>query len=241
MISKLKKLIKGEYNTQQKLIISQNEELLWSSIFHDSIRGKKGIENLALNIGRWAGNYSFFYILNRILADYEPKQILEFGLGESSKFVSTYLDTYLLDSNHLIIEQDANWKTSFENKFTLSARSTIEVMPLVIKKYNDFEYNGYESIENKIVSKFDLYIIDGPFGSPNYSRFDVFYLAEKFTKDDEFIIIMDDYQRTGEQQTTSQLLKVFKEKGINIYEKEYKGVKSVKVLGTEKYKYIKSL
>lgn len=240
MIKRIKQLI-NENKASQKQIIAQNEELLWASIFHDSIRGKKGIENVSLNIGRWAGNYSFFYILNRILADYEPKKIIEFGLGESSKFVSTYLDTYLVDSNHLIIEQDANWKTSFENKFTLSARSTIEVMPLIIKKHGDFEYNGYDLIEDKIVSKFDLYIIDGPFGSPNYSRFDVFSLAEKLTKEDEFIIIMDDYQRTGEKETTSQLLQMFKEKQITIYDKEYKGIKSVKILGTEKYKYITSL
>lgn len=240
MIKRIKQLI-NENKASQKQIIAQNEELLWASIFHDSIRGKKGIENVSLNIGRWAGNYSFFYILNRILADYEPKQIIEFGLGESSKFVSAYLDNYLVDSNHLIIEQDANWKTSFENKFTLSTRSSIEVMPLIIKKHGDFEYNGYDLIEDKIVSKFDLYIIDGPFGSPNYSRFDVFSLAEKLTKEDEFIIIMDDYQRTGEKETTSQLLQMFKEKQITIYDKEYKGIKSVKILGTEKYKYITSL
>lgn len=240
MINKIKRLLK-ENKERQKKIIAQNEELLWASIYHDSIRGKKGIENLSLNIGRWAGNYSFFYVLNRILSDYQPKQIIEFGLGESSKFVSTYLDNYLLDSEHLILEQDANWKSIFENKFELSKRSNIKVLPLVLKKHREFEYNGYENIENIVKSKFDLYIIDGPFGSPNYSRFDIYALAEKLDAADEFIIIMDDYDRKGEQETTDELLKMFEDKGVITYAAIYKGLKSVKVICTAKYKYVTSL
>lgn len=240
MIQRIKQLIR-ENKSRQKAIIAQNEELLWASVYHDSIRGKKGIEDLPLNIGRWAGNYSFFYVLNRILSDYQPKGILEFGLGESSKFISTYLDNYLLDSEHVIIEQDANWAAIFKNKFTFSTRSIIKVLPLIKKKYKNFEYNGYQDVEKDIDSKFDLYIIDGPFGSPNYSRFDIYSLAEKLTAQDEFIIIMDDYDRIGEQETTKELLSLFAKNNITLYQAVYNGVKSVKVIGTEKYKYIASL
>ena len=240
MINRIKQLIK-ENKERQKKIIAQNEELLWASIFHDSIKGKKGIENLDINIGRWAGSYSFFYVLNRILNDYQPKKIIEFGLGESSKFISTYLDNYLWNSEHLIIEQDDNWKILFENKFNLCTRSSVIVLPLIKKKYKGFEYNGYEQIENTVDSKFDLYIIDGPFGSPNYSRFDVYRLAEKLTVEDDFIILIDDYDRIGEKETTEELLSMFKAKNIPVYTAIYKGLKSVKVIGTDKYKYIKSL
>lgn len=240
MINRFKQLIK-ENKARQNKIIEQNEELLWANIFHDSIRGKKGVEELPLNVGRWAGNYSFFYVLNRILNDYQPNRILEFGLGESSKFVSTYLDNYLLDSEHLIIEQDANWATIFENKFKLSTRSSIKVLPLIKKTYKNFDYNGYENIERTVKTKFDLYIIDGPFGSKNYSRFDVYALAKKFTEKDEFIIIMDDYNRVGEQETTNELLSMFENENIKIHSVVYNGLKSVKVIGTEKYKYITTL
>lgn len=240
MINRIKQLIK-ENKARQKKIIAQNEELIWASVYHDSIRGKKAIENLPLNIGRWAGNYSFFYVLNRILSDYQPKRILEFGLGESSKFVSSYLDHYLLDSEHLIIEQDQNWKFIFEDKFELSNRSNIKVLPLKTKTYKGFDYNGYENIEEVVNSKFDLYIIDGPFGSTNYSRFDVYTLAEKLTEKDEFIIIIDDYHRDGEKETASELIKMFEEKEINVFTTNYGGLKSVKVIGSGKYKYITSL
>jgi len=240
MIKKIKQLLRDNIDRQNR-IIAQNEELLWAATFHDSIKGKKGIEHLALNIGRWAGNYAFFYVLNRILNDYEPKRIVEFGLGESSKFVSTYLDHYLINSEHVIIEQDANWKNIFENKFKLSDRSSIKVMPLVKKNYKGFDYNSYENIESTITSKFDLYLIDGPFGSPNYSRFDVYYLLEKLSKEDDFILILDDCHRNGEMETANEIMKMLKEKGITAFEKTYKGVKNVKVIGTYKYKYSSTL
>jgi hypothetical protein len=240
MIGKIKEILK-EFKNKQKYIVKQNDELLWASVFHDSIRGKKSLEELPLNIGRWAGNYSLFYVLNRILNDYKPQNIIELGLGESSKFVSTYLDHYLTASKHLIIEHDPNWKSVFENNFKLSSRSSIDIKPLVKKKYKNFEYNGYENIETEIDSKFDLYLIDGPFGSPNYSRFDVYNLAEKLTSQDDFIIIMDDYHRIGERETTDELLSMFEAKNIKIYSTVYKGLKSVKIIATEKYKYISSL
>ncbi|QGK76870.1 hypothetical protein [Flavobacterium sp. SLB02] len=240
MIKRIKEVIK-ENKERQKKIIAQNEELLWANVFHDSIRGKKAIEDLPLNIGRWAGNYSFFYVLNRILNDYQPKRILEFGLGESSKFVSVYLDNYLINSEHLIIEQDDNWRITFENKFVLSLRSLIKVLPLIKKKYKECDFNGYENIENTITSAFDLYLIDGPFGSSNYSRFDIFTLVQKLSNKDEFIILIDDYDRHGEKQTVNELLKMFKNKEMNVFTATYTGMKDVIVIGTEKYKYITSL
>jgi hypothetical protein len=36
------------------------KEIEWAHIYHDSIRGKKAIEELELNIVKWAGNYCFF-------------------------------------------------------------------------------------------------------------------------------------------------------------------------------------
>lgn len=240
MIKRIKQFISDNKTRQQK-IISQNDELIWASVFYDSIKGIKGVENLPLNIGRWAGGYPFFYVLNRILKDYQPKKILEFGLGESSKFISTYLQHHLLESEHIIIEQDGKWKVNFQTNFVLSPRSDVYELPLIKKKYKEFEYNGYENIENTIVTKFDLYIVDGPFGSHNYSRFDIVGLADILSNQDEFILIMDDYNRNGEKETVEVLLSLLKSKNVNIYTAKYSGVKSLFVIATEKYKYVTSL
>lgn len=247
MIKKIKRLI-SEYRENNKQILiklaeleKQSKELEWAHIYHESIRGREWLENLPLNIGRWAGNYSFFYILNRVLNDYKPKRIIEFGLGESSKFVSSYLIHHLEESSHLIIEQDTQWRALFESKFVLSSKTSIEVLPLVKKKYKEYEYNGYENLESTITSKFDLYIIDGPFGSDHYSRFDIYGLVDKLKREDEFVIMIDDYDRQGEKETVRELLQLFKNKEIKVFTETYSGIKSIIVIVTEKYKYITSL
>lgn len=240
MIKKIKRVF-NELKVNQTKIIAQNNELLWSSIFHDSIKGKPHLENLSLNIGRWAGNYAFFYVLNRILNDYQPKRILEFGLGESSKFVSTFLEHELPNSNHLIIEQSEDWKESFGMRFKLFKNSRVVVCPLEQRMIQGFASNFYKDLDTVVDGVFDLYIVDGPFGSQNFSRYDIVDMIQRVDQNNEFIIILDDFNRKGEKDTFNALLNFFKEKNITIYTANYSGDKDVMVLGTEKYKFITTL
>lgn len=226
-------------------LIKKNNELLnelnWANVYYDSIRGKDWLLKTPLNIGRWAGNYTFFYVLNRIMTDYKPKKVLELGLGESTKFISKFMDNYLLDSLHVIVEHDNNWKDIFSQNFNLSERSTINIHPLINKTVQDFQVKSYQNFEEYCEDKYDFYIIDGPFGSENYSRYEIVNIANKLDKGDEFIIVFDDFDRKGERETGNYLMELLKEKKINIYSKVYSGQKSVLVIGSEKYKYITSL
>lgn len=218
-----------------------SQELLWANTYYDSIRGKKWLEDMPLNIGRWAGNYALFYILNRVLSDYKPKNIIEFGLGESSKFISGFLENSLSDSEHKIIEHSDEWKNSFLSRNELSNRSRVEVLPIFQRKVNSVMVKSYKNIEKLINNKYDLYLIDGPFASKRYSRYDICILSENFKKNDEFIIIMDDYNRKGEQETFSQLQNILTSKKIKFKVGKYSGVQDVAVLATEKYKFATSL
>ncbi|WP_158844274.1 hypothetical protein [Algibacter sp. L1A34] len=240
MINKIRKLIR-ENRAFQETQVKYLKELEWAQIYHDSIRGQEGIKDLSLNIGRWAGNYTFFYILNRVLKDYKPLNILELGLGESSKFISTYLDTYLANSNHLIIEQDKSWASAFERQFLLSKRSKIEICSIIEKNIHEFPVKIYENLEPKIENDYDLYVVDGPHGSPRFSRYDIVSIVKGISLGHEFVIIFDDYQRQGEKDTFYELQSVFKEKGITIYHETFFGFKEVKIITTEKYKYCCSI
>jgi len=247
MIEKLKKYLK-QVEANQHLIINeiesskkQTKEVEWAAIYHDSIRGKKWLEELPLNIGRWAGNYSFFYVLNRILNDYQPKKILELGLGESSKVISAYLDNYLIESTHLIIEQDEKWATAFNQKFTLSKNSTIKVLPLEQQEVNSFKVNGYTNFAEEISETFDFYLVDGPFGSEHFSRYDIISLVKKFTPIQQFIILFDDTNRKGEFETCKEIKSILEQNKINFYEGYYEGVKGSTIIATERYKYATSL
>ncbi len=240
MIKKIKALIRENRENQQQLI-RQNQELEWAHVYHDSIRGKVHLENLPLNIGRWAGNYAFFYLLNRIMSDAKPQRILEFGLGESSKFIASCLEHDLKQGLHQIIEQSSEWATAFNSRFELGAYSKVSVCPLVKKQINGHEVNSYEGLAEVVTGTFDLYLVDGPFGSPHFSRYDILAVAGRLKPSDEFIIIVDDYDRIGEQETAKALEVLFEEKQIKAYTKVYTGIKRVWLLATPKYRFVTSI
>ena len=248
MISKRIRKVINEFRSRdenQKLenenIKNQLAELEWAHIYHDTIKDREWLKNLSLSPGRWAANYSFLYIIVRILSEYKPKRVLEFGLGESSKIVSSFLENALHESSHLIIEQDQNWIESFQSRFNLSPKSVILYLPLDEKNIKGFPVTSYNNIKGKVTEIFDLYIIDGPFGSENFSRYDIHLLAEKLNVDDEFIIIIDDYNRQGEKETVTDLLNQLAAKGLKMHTGVYKGNKSQIIIATKKYRFATSM
>lgn len=216
-----------------------SEENLWANIYHDSIRGYKHIEELSLNIGRWAGSYSFFYVLNRTLKDYKPKRILEFGLGESSKFISTYIKYYNTEAKHTIIEHDQNWIDFFKKSFVLAENSTIVFSSPSTIQINNYTVNSYSNLDEIDINEFDIIIVDGK-SSPNLSRGYIIELSKKILKNKEIIIILDDTHRNCEKETEIELSKTLKDKDILFRKATYSGVKSLTLFVTEKYKYATS-
>ena len=220
--------------------LAYNRELDWANVYHDSIRGKEHLLNLPLNIGRWAGSYSFFYILNRILNEYKPTSILELGLGESTKFIATYGKHYLELKNHTVVEHDNEWISIFQQNFQISSFTKILQFDLEEKQINNYSSNSYSGLEKEITEKFDLYIIDGPFGSDRFSRHNIVDLAMNFNTEDEFIILMDDCDRKGEMDTVNDLIKILNKKNIKFYTRKYIGLKGQFLIVTEKYKFTTS-
>ena len=240
MIKKVRGILK-EFRERDANILKNTEELIWANVYHDSIQGKQWLTNLPLNIGRWAGNYTFFYILNRILNDVKPKSILEFGLGESSKFIATYIKNELTETRHDIIEQSADWADKFEALFQLPVKSKIHICSLVQKEIFGYQVNSYEGLDEKISGLYDFYLIDGPLGSDNFSRYDIVAIVDQFPKEHEFILLLDDYNRFGEKQTANELMRILNNKGIKFSATIYKGNKEVILIATEKYRYLSSL
>jgi hypothetical protein len=216
-------------------------ELQWANIFRDSIKGQREIETLSLNIGRWAGGYQFFYILNRVLTEFKPKSILEFGLGESSKLISTHLESYLPTSHHHIIEHSTDWSNFFNSRFILSKRSKIEHLDLVITKINGFNVHSYKDFQEKIKNNYDLYVVDGPFGSSGFSRFDIVSVVNHFQQDERFIILFDDTNRYGERDTVGVIRETLDLKKIKYFISSYSGLKETTVICSEEFRFSTSL
>lgn len=213
----------------------------WANVYHDSIRGRVWLTDLGLNVGRMAGNYTFFYVLHRILSDYRPKSVIEFGLGESTKMISTYLKNYLTDSDHIVVEHDQAWVDHFSTIFEVSDRTHIKVFPISEKSVKSKTYLGYEGIESVQDLKHDLYIIDGPFGVSEYSRYDALAATSELTASDEFIVVFDDVNRYGEYQTMMAMIQSLKSRGVTVHHRVYEGSKNVAVIATTRYKFATTL
>lgn len=247
IFQKLKKLLE-EFRDRTERLYKQDQQILdleleleWSNIFHDTIADKPWLTTLSISPGRWAANYSLLYILTRILNDYKPKTIIEFGLGESSKVIDLFIKNIITDGKHLILEHDKNWTSHFKSRYQFQAHNQIIELELNKHSVKGFSTNSYNDIRAVIENDADLYLVDGPLGSDRYSRYDIFLLAEKFTNASEFIIIIDDYNRAGEKDTVFDLLQLFKEKQLKVYTGEYKGNKSQILIATEMYKYSVSM
>lgn len=237
-IKTIKSIINDYYKNEvenKRLLL----EIEWAHRYHDSIRGNEEIKGLGLNIGRWAGNYSFFFVLHQILINYSPKKIIEFGSGESTKFISSYNKSVDNLHTHIAIEHDKDWIENLKNKMKYHNYDIIH-NPLTEKEKNGHKYNGYQNIDD-IPTDGDLYIVDGPFGTEHFSRYDIVYIINKMKPNQQFILIFDDYNRKGEQETGQEVFNLLKEKKIIHYHHVYKGKKDQLIIGTERYKHIVTL
>lgn len=101
--------------------------------------------------------------------------------------------------------------------------------------YRDFE-------EQFRGQKFDFICIDAPIGGKaiKYARVDILKIIPECLETD-FVILIDDTTRIGENNTIKLLQKIFEENGIEHVTKRYEGKKSSTIFTTEKYSFLTSL
>lgn len=222
---------------QQKGITN---EILWANIFHDTIIGSKWLHNQPFSPGRAAIGYPTLYALYRILDEFQPKSILEMGLGQSTKMIGSYVKWKVNrneECSHIVVEHDKTWIDFFNNSFELS--SGTKVVQLDLSKVEidaswvdggKTEVNIYVGVGEQLKEqKFDLIFIDGPFGSPVYSRIDIIDLIPECLNE-SFILMLDDAERHGEQNTLTLIRNFLAESGIKHCMNYYTGQKATAII-----------
>jgi len=218
-----------------------NNEILWSRIFNDSIQDSDWLKIKSFSPGRWALGYPALYILYRILNDIKPKSILEFGLGESTKLTYQYIKSTNNEASLKIVEQDRDWLTFF-SKDVFDINENICLLPIkqvVIEDSDTYVYDNFIPSVSDV--KYNLVIIDGPWGSPNNSRVEIIDLINNNLLGDDFVIIMDDYNRIGEKNTINKVQALLKNKNVHYVYGEYSGLKDTAIICSDKFKFLTSL
>ena len=230
-------------NHSEELI---NNELKYAFVFNDTIKSSKWLKEKDFSLVNSAANYSLMYSLYRILNDAQPKNILELGLGQTTKLTSQYAK-YFDDAKLTVLESDEDWIENFSKNLEISDNTRIVNLDVETFEYNNTINTRFKDIDKIVESeKYDLIIIDAPRGFMkkdgknkllDYSRANIWQLIPSNLSDD-YIIIMDDYERKGEQNTMDHAKELLKENNKETFSYTAKGLKTQHAIFTEKYRFI---
>lgn len=239
------KNLMNKYNVQIDkitLLGRIEEENTWSNVFHDVIKDSIWLQNKAFAPGRWAAGYQMLYVMYRILDSVKPKKVLELGLGQTTRMISQYSGYY--HAEHQVVEHDPKWIEFFATTYEVPDNVKFVNLDTIVDNYLDDEtvimYQGFE--EQFKGQKFDFICIDAPLGGKaiKYARVDILKILPECLESD-FVLLLDDTERTGETNTIKLLQNTFEENGIEYVMKRYDGRKSSTIFTTEKYSFLTSL
>jgi predicted O-methyltransferase YrrM len=218
----------------------KEDELLKGMVFNNSIIGSDWLKKPNFSPGGWAVDYAFLYTLYRVLNDVRPKNILEFGLGQSSKMIYQYQESSS-DIFALSIEHDPHWIAFFRKHAGMNQNTNIQLVALEEKTRNHSTTLAYKDLVNKLPEgKFDLILLDAPFGSGRYSRSQILDLVPDFL-DKSFVILLDDYNRTGEQETAEELKNLLAKNNIEFVSAVYGGQKQHLIIASVDQAFLTSI
>ena len=228
----------------QELLYRQNRELIYAEIFHDTIKGSEWFpQDFPVSPGNYAIGYPALYVLYRVLNEFKPSNILEMGLGQSTKMIGLYNQKYKA-CRHQVVEHNKEWIDFFSNSFKMPETTQIVELPITDIVLDVGEgpvkvtsYIGFsECFEGQ---KFDFIFIDGPYGfnSTTYSRIDIMGILPECLKD-SFVIMLDDCDREGEYNTLKLISETLFQNNIPNRKMVYHGEKGIGIVASEDLTYL---
>ena len=216
------------------------EEINWGKIFDFAIRDSEWLKKQAFNPGRWAMGFPGLYILFRTLSEMRPRTILEFGLGESSKLTHQYRKHYP-ETDLTIVEHDKEWKDVF-CRTIFDVSDAVKILPIKTIGKGASEHHSYQDLIPAISGKkYDLVIIDGPWGSKRHSRNQILDIIREDLLAENFVILVDDANRRGERDTIRELEKLLRQREIPYAKGLYWGKKDSCIICSSDYRFLTSL
>jgi hypothetical protein len=153
-----------------------------------------------------ASNYGLMYIIFRIANELRPTSVLDVGAGQSTILWNRLLNLAWIQ-RVLTVESDQEWAQH------TASRADHEILCSPLNTYRiggrDVQTYDWESIRAR--GPFDVVLCDGPRGTQRYSRFGVVDLVDSGLPED-FVIVIDDAERTGEQDTISSIVETLRGK-----------------------------
>ncbi|MBR3874039.1 MAG: hypothetical protein IKJ26_07685 [Clostridia bacterium] len=218
-------------------------EAVWAQIFKDTILDSKWLVNKTFSPGRWAAGYPYLYALYRVLNEAKPKRILELGLGQTTRMIAQYASAYP-DIKYFVVENDPSWIKFFKNAYEKLDNTEIVQLDLEMIQFKGVDnvrtYKGFaERFENQ---QFDLICIDAPWAGDmlHYGRIDILSILP-FCLSDNFVIVVDDYDRKTEQRTVIEIIKCLENNEIPYKKGLYRGKRDTALLCAKDQGFLASM
>lgn len=221
-------------------ILRLEREQLTALKFNSTIIDSKWFIHKGISPGGYAVDYTFFYTLYRVLESFMPQNILEFGLGQSSKMIHQYAAFFKV--NAITIEHDSNWSVFFEKSKVGDYAVNIKHLDLENIEYKGTSTQTFRNCVKELGGKkYDLILIDSPIAlNKNYSRVEVIDIANSCLSDN-FVIMIDDYNQKSIQNTAKEVFDVLKGKGVNFVYGIYKGEKDHILITSDNNNFLTTL
>ncbi len=216
-------------------------ELNWANVFNSTIVDSEWFKDQSISPGRFAAGYPLLYYLYRILNDTNPKTVLEFGLGQSTKMLFQYAGHYK-NVKVTSLEHDPKWIRFFSNSLKASPNAEIVHVENVVVNYKGEDTLSVLNIPDIVGRKtYDLIVVDAPYGSERYSRSQILQLIPGNINKNNFCIIMDDFEREGEKETCVEIERLLHEHQIVFHKKAIKGEKFFALYCSDDLTFLKSI
>ncbi len=179
-------------------------ELVYAQNFGRAISTCAWITDADIKAGDMAVNNQYLYTMFRAIDSKKFKSILDIGMGSTTKLISQYV-SYAQNAKHYVIESDLDWIQFMKDYWRFSKETEIIQMNYKMVEYDDEQVRCYDGFKEKLKEKkFDFISIDAPYGGDmkKYSRRDLWEILPGCLSD-SWIIMIDDVDRIGEQNTIS--------------------------------------
>ena len=218
-------------------------ELNYADLLHDTICESSWLKNKTLSLFGWAANYSFIYLLYRVLDKVMPQNILEMGLGQTTKLTAQYVAHKNPSARLNVCEHNQDWINIYQSELPQSDNMTINHFDLTFFEHEGKQNDKYKDITQKFESeKFDLIIVDGPVGGgKNLPRSNILELIQNDNLANDFVIVFDDSERNGEQNTIKQTRALLQEKGVDFSEFDRNGIKNQHIITSQSRSFVQFL
>jgi predicted O-methyltransferase YrrM len=179
-----------------------SQETLYQGIFESGLNAL-GVKHPPFYAVKSGANYSLLYTLLRIVTETPCANILELGAGQSSLLLDA-LKQIRPDIGVTSVETDSSWAE------IIGARVSHEVIysPVTRRSIRGADAQAYSDLSPLGSRKFDVVLVDGPPGAEKHrSRWaSLEILVDHLAP--EFVVVFDDAERSGEQETIREFAKM---------------------------------